>query len=160
MPDYGVVADNWEALPWSWAAERLQASRSFWIVTVSGDGRPHAMPAWGVWDDGDQQFAFSCGPRSRKASNLAVDPRVVIAPDGAEQVVSIEGTADVVSGERAEVWIDRYLAKYARIEPNLSREFMRQNLLVEVHPERAFGIIETSEDFSRRATRWHFGTVE
>ena len=32
MPGYGVDAATWEPLPWSWAAERLAASRGFWVV--------------------------------------------------------------------------------------------------------------------------------
>ena len=81
MPDYGVEATDWDGLPWSWAAVRLATNRNFWVVTVSRDGRPHAMPAWGVWNDGEHRFAFSCGPRSRKAANLAVNPHVVVTID-------------------------------------------------------------------------------
>jgi hypothetical protein len=32
--------------------------------------------------------------------------------------------------------------------------FLAQNKVVEVTPERAFGIIEDEVDFSQRATRW------
>ena len=67
MPDYGVDTPEWEPLPWSWAAERLGANRNFWVVTVSTDGRPHALPVWGVWNDDEGRFAFSCSPRARKA---------------------------------------------------------------------------------------------
>ena len=78
MPGYGVETADWQPLPWTWAAERLAAGRNFWLVTVSSAGAPHAMPVWGVWDDGDLQFAFSCGPRSRKATNLAANSNVVV----------------------------------------------------------------------------------
>ena len=88
MPDYGVDTDDWEPLPWAWAAERLASGRNYWLVTVSGAGRPHAMPVWGVWDDEDLRFAFSCGPRSRKAANLAADPHVVIASEDTVEALS------------------------------------------------------------------------
>jgi hypothetical protein len=52
MPDYGVDTASWTPLPWTWAVERLLANRNFWVVTVSAEGRPHALPVWGVWDDG------------------------------------------------------------------------------------------------------------
>jgi pyridoxine/pyridoxamine 5'-phosphate oxidase len=156
MPDYGVDSADWQPLPWSWAAERLAAGRNFWIVTVSATGRPHAMPVWGVWDDTDRRFAFSCGPRSRKAANIAANPQVVVASEDTVEALSIEGRAQRVDGERMEAWIDRYLAKYRPISPDLSAEFLRQNLVFEVIPERALAIIESEEEFSTRATRWRY----
>ncbi len=155
MPDYGVDTDQWQALPWSWAAQRLISARNYWIVTVSAAGRPHALPAWGVWDDDEHRFCFSCGPRSRKAANLGANPMVSIAPEDTVEAVSVEGTAAVVTdGARADQWIDRYLAKYRPLSADLSAEFLRQNLIVEVTPDRAFAVIEREDEFSTRATRW------
>lgn len=81
MPDYGVGAPEWEALPWEWARERLEATRNVWLVTVSGRGRPHSMPVWGVWADDDHGFAFSCAPGSRRARNHAGNPRCVVTTE-------------------------------------------------------------------------------
>lgn len=157
MPDYGVDSPSWAPLPWSWAAERLSANRNFWVVTTSDDCRPHALPVWGVWDRDDGRFAFSCGPRSRKARNLAANPRVVVMIDDTVECLSLEGSAGQVDdGRRQEWWIDRYLAKYRAISADLSAEFLRQNLLFEFVPERAFAVIEREEEFSTRATRWVF----
>lgn len=36
------------------------------------------------------------------------------------------------------------------------REFLASNTVIEVRPERAFGLIERPEDFSLRATRWNW----
>ena len=157
MPGYGVETADWRPLPWTWAAERLVAGRNFWLVTVSSAGAPHAMPVWGVWDDGDLQFAFSCGPRSRKASNLAANSNVVVTTEDTVEALSIEGRAAPVEGERQDVWIARYLAKYTALAPELSAEFIRQNLLFEVVPSRALAIIEREDEFAARATRWRFG---
>jgi len=158
MPDYGVNTPAWEPLPWSWAAERLAANRNFWVVTVSADGRPHALPVWGVWDDTERRFAFSCSPRARKARNLAANPSAVIMTDDTVECLSIEGRADPVrSDQRQTQWIERYLAKYQPISPDISAEFLRPHLMVEFVPERAFAIIEREEEFSTRATRWTFG---
>ena len=156
MPDYGVDTPEWEGLPWSWAAERLAASKSFWVVTATQHGRPHALPVWGVWDDDESRFAFSCGPRSRKAANLAVNPHVVVAVDDTAECVSIEGMSTAVEGDRADTWIERYLAKYATEAQELSAEFLRANRIFEVRPERAFGIIDHEPEFATRATRWRF----
>jgi len=158
MPDYGVAGPRWAPLPWSWAAERLRANQNFWLVTVSPDARPHAMPVWGVWEDPESSFAFSCGPRARKLRNLATNPRAVVMVDDTVECVSIEGrAARVRDDERREQWIDRYLAKYQALAPDLDAEFLRSNVLVEFAAERAFGVIEREEEFSTRPTRWVFG---
>ena len=157
MPDYGVDTPSWEPLPWSWAIERLVPNRNYWVVTASSDGRPHALPVWGVWDVDTDRFGFSCGPRSRKARNLAVNPRAVVAIDDTVECVSVEGTASAVTDDADQAdWIDRYLAKYSPLAPDLSAEFLRANLLFELAPERAFAIIEREEEFSAQATRWVF----
>lgn len=157
MSDYGVDTPDWEALPWAWAAERLAANRNFWVVTVSGGGRPHALPVWGVWDDHDLRFAFSCAPGSRKARNLAANPRAVVMVDDTVECISVEGVAEsVVPGPRAEAWIERYLAKYQPLEASLDAEFLRQNALYELTPDRAFAVIERADEFATRATRWVF----
>jgi nitroimidazol reductase NimA-like FMN-containing flavoprotein (pyridoxamine 5'-phosphate oxidase superfamily) len=157
MPDYGVDTPEWKALPWSWAAERLLGNRNFWVVTVSGDGRPHALPVWGVWDEDDRRFAFSCGPRSRKARNLAANRQAVVMNDDTVECITIEGRAEPLDDtDRRERWIERYLAKYQPVEPALSADFLRENVVVEFEPERAFAVIERTDEFATRATRWVF----
>lgn len=157
MPDYGVETPSWAPLPWSWAAERLTASQNFWVVTVSADGRPHALPVWGVWDDPESRFAFASGPRARKLRNVAANPQAVIMVDDTVECVSVEGrAAPVRNDERRDQWIERYLAKYQSIAPDLSAEFLGRNVLVEFAAELAFGVIEREEEFSNRPTRWVF----
>jgi nitroimidazol reductase NimA-like FMN-containing flavoprotein (pyridoxamine 5'-phosphate oxidase superfamily) len=157
MPDYGVDGPAWSPLPWSWAAEKLAGNRNFWVVTASAAGRPHALPVWGVWDDGEHRFAFSCGPRSRKAANLSANPQAVVTVDDTVECVSVEGrAARVDDGDRQQAWIDRYLAKYRPVAPDLTAEFLRENLLFELVAERAFAIVEREDEFAERATRWTF----
>ena len=157
MPDYGVDGPEWEGLPWAWAAERLLANKNFWVVTVSGEGQPHALPVWGVWDDAEGRFAFSCSPRARKARNLAANPRAVVMTDDTVECLSVEGRAEPLQDEpRQEQWIERYLAKYRPMAPGISADFLRQHLMLEFVPERAFAVIEREEEFSTRATRWVF----
>lgn len=157
MAAYGVDTPDWHPLPWSWAVERLAACRNFWVGTVSATGRPHSMPVWGVWDDDEHRFCFSCAPSARKARNLAANPNVVVTIDDTVECVMIEGTAEVLTDEpRIVAWIQRYLAKYQPLEPELSADFLRTNLIVEFTPRRAFAVIERTDDFSTRATRWTF----
>jgi hypothetical protein len=124
-------------------------------VTASAAGRPHALPVWGVWDDTMPAFMWSCGPRSRKVADLAANPQACVMADDTVECVSVEGRArrltdDVAIGR----WIDRYLRKYGG--EGVTAEFLRANAVIELRPERAFGIIEREEAFSTRATRWRF----
>ena len=156
MSGYGVDTPSWTPLPWSWAAERLATTKNFWLITVAGDGRPHAMPVWGVWDDDELRFCFSCAPSARKARNLAADPRAVVTTSDTVECVSVEGAASPVSADATDRWIDRYLTKYRPEAPDLGAAFLLRNLLFEFIPERAFGIIEREHEFAERATRWVF----
>ena len=64
-----------DLLPWAWAVERIIASHYFWLSTVRPNGRPHAMPVWGVWTE--EQLWFSSSSGSRKALNLESNPWAV-----------------------------------------------------------------------------------
>jgi nitroimidazol reductase NimA-like FMN-containing flavoprotein (pyridoxamine 5'-phosphate oxidase superfamily) len=89
---------------------RLGEAKTFWLAT-SREGTPHVMPLLAVSFDG--RTYFCAGQGTRKARNLASDPRCVLttAADGMDIV--IEGTAvrvdDPGTLRRA---ADTYLAKY------------------------------------------------
>lgn len=162
MSDYGVPTDPDGALPWAWAQERLVANRNYWVVTASASGRPHSLPVWGAWLADDDRFWFSCSPRSRKARNVAENPMVVVTVDDTVECVSVEGRARIVdpAGEAAAVdrAVTAYVTKYwpDPSEHATSEAFVRSHAIVEVVPERAFGIIERDDEFAERATRWAF----
>src|SRR5579862_9711322 len=70
------------------------------LTTLRADGRPVPLPVWYVALDG--ALYFQTPARSRKAGNIARDPRVaVLIDDGLrwEQLrgVLIQGTAELVS---------------------------------------------------------------
>lgn len=47
-----------------------------WLATVNPDGTPHVMPLGALWVDGNLYFTSGAG--TRKAKNLAHNPRCVI----------------------------------------------------------------------------------
>ena len=154
MAAYGVNSPKWEALPWEWAAERLIPNKNYWVVTVSADGAPHALPVWGVWSDDDLRFMFSCAPTAR---NIADNPRVVFTVDSTVECVSVQGVAaPLTDPARVDVWIDRYVDKYGSEVPEGLGDFVRQHAMFEVEPTAAFAIIEREDEFANRATRWRF----
>jgi PPOX class probable F420-dependent enzyme len=162
MSDYGVPDDVSDALPWEWAEERLLANKNFWVVTVSASGRPHSLPVWGAWLPEVERFWFSCSPRARKARNIRENPQCVVTVDDTVECVSVEGLARIVDPRLEVDAVDRavaaYAAKYADGPESHDEmaEFLLAHTLVEVTPDRAFGIIERADEFATRATRWRW----
>lgn len=97
MPGYGILDANSGKglLPWSWATERLMKAHTYWIATTRPDGRPHMMLVWGVWLD--DMFCFSTGQQSRKARNLAMNPRCTVSVESGDEAVIVEGVAETVT---------------------------------------------------------------
>jgi hypothetical protein len=108
---YGIATDSAGMLPWSWAAERLVASRSYWVCSTRADGRPHAMPVWGLWLAG--AVLYSTDPESLKARNLAARPQVVVHLESGDDVVIVSGVVERLGpGDVPPTFVDAYEAKY------------------------------------------------
>jgi hypothetical protein len=73
---FGEPVPQGELRPWSWARERLDGARDYWIATTRPDGSPHTRPVWGVWL-GDA-FWFATG--SLAAKNLVKNPEISVHP--------------------------------------------------------------------------------
>src|SRR3954466_9792108 len=95
MPGYGVPDTLESILTWSWARRSLESSRSYWLATVYPSARPHVMPIWGVWVEG--QLYFSTGAGSRKAKNLRANPQCTVTVEDPTRPVVVEGIASVVT---------------------------------------------------------------
>lgn len=147
MPGYFSAEPEFELLPWSWAVERLAASRNYWISTVAPDGRPHAMPVWAVWLD--NRLYFSTGAESRKVRNLQANPRCTASTERADEAVIIEGTAQLEDNPGVlTAFVSAYNTKYSwEMEPEG---------IWRVTPAVAFGFIEAADQFGKTATRWTF----
>jgi Pyridoxamine 5'-phosphate oxidase len=158
MPGYGVVpaSEGSGLLPWSWAEDKLRTSHDYWLGSAWPDGRPHLMPVWGIWADG--AFWFSSGSDSRKAHNLAGDPRCTVAIDDALDPVVLEGVAEVRAAEQDRLRFLAHLnAKYA-VEYGLDFLDGVTALCLRVRPVTAFGLLQA--DFTGSPTRWTFSTVD
>lgn len=136
-------------LPWGWAEQRLAAARTYVISTTRPDGRPHAMPVWGVWVD--DAFYFLSEPGSVKARNLRASPRCVVSTETAGDAVVLEGSATNVRGAAPLAAAQAaYQAKYDWAFDVEGESAYR------VRPAVAFGFVEQA-DFDGTATRWTFG---
>jgi len=137
-PSYGISESDDGLLTWDWALEHLAASRNYWISTTREDGRPHAMPVWGVVHEGSLWF----GSGGVKAENLARTGRLVAHTESGDEVVILEGraeTADVSDELR-----DAYEAKYD-FRPEQAQMWV-------VRPTLAFAWRE--RDYPQSATRF------
>jgi hypothetical protein len=150
MPEYGILArDQGQGLlPWSWARERLERGRNYWLSTTRPDARPHAMAVWGVWLE--EGFYFSTGSLSRKARNLEIISACVVCTERADEAVIVEGIAEMIRDPSTLERLTRvYTEKYEMPFPSDSGVYL-------VRPKVAFGFIENAAEFQGSATRWRF----
>jgi PPOX class probable F420-dependent enzyme len=149
---YGLAAApaDGTALPWSTVARWLRDARSYWVATTRPDGRPHAMPVWGVWLD--DALWFSTDPASVKARNVAARPDVVVHLDSGDEVCVLEGgVRRVAAGDLPDGFLDAYRAKYeAPVEPDNP-----DHGLFVVVPTVA--LTWTEAEFTTTPTRWTWG---
>lgn len=137
------------ALAWSTVVEWLTSSRNYWVCTTRVDGRPHAMPVWGLWMD--DACWFSTDPTSLKARNLTARPDAVVHLESGDEVAVLEGKAVPLKGDALpDGFAAAYAAKYD-IELDLSNPDFA---FFVVHPRVA--LTWTEADFPNTATRWTF----
>jgi PPOX class probable F420-dependent enzyme len=106
------------------------------VATLMPDGSPHSVPVWiGLEAD---RIAFLTSPSSRKARNLAADPRVAISVTAHDQpftMASVRGrVAERLEGDAAWEVIDRLSHKYTG-GPYPVRE---DRVVFLIEPERAW----------------------
>lgn len=106
-------------LEWSGIASRLDQGvpqapgdggpgrHTCWLATISPDGAPHVTGVGTLWVDG--AFWFETGEDTRKARNLARDPRCTLSVATAEFDLVVEGEASRVTdpstvADRAARW--------------------------------------------------------
>jgi nitroimidazol reductase NimA-like FMN-containing flavoprotein (pyridoxamine 5'-phosphate oxidase superfamily) len=140
-------------LSWADVCARLAPARSYWLVTVSATGAPHAAPVWGVVV-GDALYVYS--ERSTvKARNLAANPRVVVHLESAEDVVIVHGKAEDVGHPGANGHVVAALAaKYPDPDdaPYLPSDDPDFDVLYVIRPHRA--MTWRLDDYDASQRRW------
>jgi pyridoxine/pyridoxamine 5'-phosphate oxidase len=101
-------------IPWSRALEQLEniftsnATKTFWLATVSSDGRPHVTGVGMLWVD--DKFYFTSGAGTRKSRNLAENQSCAVSVDLPTLDLVIEGTASRVTDHAT---LQRIAERYA-----------------------------------------------
>jgi hypothetical protein len=113
-------ADGLPPVDWAVVVEKLDAgsapapdavnARTTWLSTVNEDGSPHVTAVGALWVDGT--FWFQTGARTRKARNVAHDPRCSISVSMRDADVVVEGDAARVTAPSevtriAKAWADQ-----------------------------------------------------
>jgi nitroimidazol reductase NimA-like FMN-containing flavoprotein (pyridoxamine 5'-phosphate oxidase superfamily) len=104
-------------LPWSYARERLELARNFWLATTRPDGRPHVTPLWGAWID--DMLYFDGSPETRWGRNISRNPAASINLSNGDRVVIVEGGIEnlTTDEELAARLIAAWASKYGQYPP-------------------------------------------
>jgi hypothetical protein len=98
-------------LAWPAVADRLHEARNLWLTTTAPGSPPHAVPVWGAVHAEVLHLYTSRG--SRKARNIAAEPRVVVHLPDAEDVLIVDGRLrDVGSPADVPEVVAAFAAKY------------------------------------------------
>jgi PPOX class probable F420-dependent enzyme len=136
---------------------------TFWLATINRDGSPHLTGIGMMWTGG--AFWFETGDGTRKARNLARDPRCTASVATEEFDLVIEGTAEKVTdaaivAAMAERWAaEGWPARVDETGQALTAEFSAPSagpppwFVYRITPHRATAL-ETVEPGG--ATRWTF----
>jgi hypothetical protein len=110
----GLAPVDWDAVAEKLAENSAPApdahnARTKWLTTINDDGSAHVTAVGAMWLDGT--FYFQTGPRTRKARNVARDPRCSIAESIRDADVVVEGDATRVTDPAvvarvAKAWAD------------------------------------------------------
>jgi len=102
--DDGLPPVDWDLLAGKLAAgsppdPQAHNALTTWLTTLNDDGSPHVTAVGALWLDGT--FWFQTGPGTRKARNVARDPRCTVATAILDADVVLEGEAERVTDPAA-----------------------------------------------------------
>jgi len=151
VPGYGIPESIDGLLDWSWAVERLEGAKIYWLATAAADATPHLIPIWGAWVDG--RWYVEGGP-TRWQRNLRANPKLAVTVQSGREIVIVEGTAHEIVAPEAGL-AARILAGYAKYQPDYVADIANWATggLWELRPVKAFAWSVFPDD----TTRFQFG---
>ena len=110
-PEYGISEVGAEHATLEQLAERFASERTWWIATARPDGRPHAVPIWGVRCEG--HLIFGTDPRSVKTKNLVASPHASLHLESGDKVAILECTVEHLPADKLPAsFVATYKDKY------------------------------------------------
>jgi hypothetical protein len=151
VPGYGIPESIDGLLDWSWAVQRLEGAKIYWLATAAADATPHLIPIWGAWVDG--RWYVEGGP-TRWQRNLRANPKLAVTVQSGREIVIVEGTAHEIVAPEAGL-AARILAGYAKYQPDYVADIANWAAggLWELRPVKAFAWSVFPDD----TTRFQFG---
>jgi PPOX class probable F420-dependent enzyme len=95
------------------AEARLRDEKVAWLTTVRRDGQPQSSPIWFLWRDGEV-IVYS-RPTTQKLRNIRENRQVSVHlrdVDDGDDIVSIEGIAEIDDAYPQAVALPAYVEKY------------------------------------------------
>jgi PPOX class probable F420-dependent enzyme len=129
--------------------KRLRENRILWLASVRPDGRPHLVYVFFLWD-GKHILIFS-EPTSQKIRNVRHNPHVTLGLDetrGGEDMVILEGKAELLHDPAVNPTLPAYAAKYAA---ELQRVGLTAEAMAAVYSQAL--LITPTRVFHRQGTR-------
>lgn len=138
---------------WGHVEDRLTRDRVYWIATVGPGGRPRVRPIDGLYLD--RVIYVGGSPETRWVRELATNPHASVHLDDVDDVVIVEGDAELlraVSDELAERLAGASNAKFP--EYGMTAEFYKTNGAIAIRLRKVISWTDISKD----PTRFRFDT--
>lgn len=149
--EYGITRAS-RHVEWAHVEERLGADRVYWVATVGPDGRPRIRPIDGLYLDGVIWVGGS--HETRWVRDLTANPRVAIHLDGVDDVIVVDGDAEMLASVDKELAVRLADASNAKFpEYGMTPAFYVKNGAIAVRLRKVI----TWTDISRDPTRFTFG---
>ena len=145
--EYGTSKAT-EHVAWAHVEERLTTDRVYWVATVGQGGRPRVRPIDALYLDGVIYVGGSHA--TRWVREVAANPNVSVHLDGLDEVVIVEGEAEVmraVENELAERLAAASNAKFP--EYRMTPAFYRDNGAIAIRPRKAIAWTDIAKDPTR-----------
>jgi uncharacterized pyridoxamine 5'-phosphate oxidase family protein len=148
--EYGITKAT-EFVEWSRIEERLAADRLYWVVTVGRNGHPRVRPIDGLYVEGSLYVGGS--PKTRWVHEVQENPHVAVHLDGTDEVIIVEGDAEVLAGIDEDLATALAAASNAKFpEYRMTPTFYRANGAIAIRPSKVIAWT----DITRDPTRFRF----
>jgi hypothetical protein len=94
--EYGIKKSSKDFVDWSHVERRLEESRVYWVATAGPGCQPHVRPIDGLYVDGVIYIGGSL--ETRWIRDLIENKQVTVHLDGVDDVVIVEGEAELMQG--------------------------------------------------------------
>ena len=148
--EYGVTKAS-EFVDWSHVEDRLAADRVYWIATVAPDGTPRVRPIDGMYLDDVVYVGGS--PKTRWVQEATANPHVSIHLDGVDDVVIVDGEAEILT--RVETGLAERMAAASNAkypEYAMTPDFYVSNGAIAIRLRKVIAWT----DFTKNPTRFRF----